>query len=309
GAPRALCHIMFQPRAAEESRAPSMAVMTRRRLLAGVAATLLALPARSYGQPRGAADDGFRLLPAGPLAAGNDPAGLAGYEGTSPGPVLRVRRGDEIKVRLINELTSDTSLHWHGVRVPNAMDGVPYLTQPPVAPRGSFDFRFVAPDAGTFWYRALAPEQPGLYGALVVEEAEPVQVDRDMVLVLANPAPRLRDSSAAPSRADPEPADDQAATVNGRPSLDVAVKANERVRLPVINASPTRLWSLRLNQPRANVMATEGQPADPSVARDSRAALGPGNRLDLFIDMALAPGAAASAYVAGERDEAPLIRF
>jgi FtsP/CotA-like multicopper oxidase with cupredoxin domain len=261
--------------------------MTRRRLLAGVAATLIMLPARSRGQPSGAAD-GFRLLRAGPLAARTDATGLFGYDGGSPGPVLRVKRGEEIKVRLINELTSDTSLHWHGVRVPNAMDGVPHLTQPPVPPRGSFDYRFTAPDAGTFWYHALAPEQTGLVGAFIVDEGEPVEVDRDVVLVLADhPAP----------------------TVNGATTLDVPVKGNERVRLRLVNASHNRPMSLRLDRHRATVMAIDGQPAEPFGARDSRVGLGPGNRLDLFVDMTLAPGATASAFIAQERGEVPLVRF
>jgi FtsP/CotA-like multicopper oxidase with cupredoxin domain len=266
------------------------AAITRRRLMAGVAATLLALPAATRAQAQGATrSSDFRLLRAGPLA-GSDAASVSasGYDGGSPGPVLRVKRGEEIRVRLINELTSDTTLHWHGVRVPNAMDGVPHLTQPPVPPRGSFDYRFTAPDAGTFWYHAPAPDQAGLVGAFIVDETEPVEVDRDVVLVLADrPVPR----------------------VNGATTLDVQVKANERVRLRLVNASHIRPMSLRLDRHRATVMAIDGQPAEPFGARDNRVGLGPGNRLDLFVDMALTPGATASAFIAQERGEVPLVRF
>ena len=70
----------------------------------------------------------------------------------SVGPTLRLRRGEELRVRLINDANAPTALHWHGVRVPNAMDGVPGLTQAPVMPGASFDYRFTPPDAGTFWY-------------------------------------------------------------------------------------------------------------------------------------------------------------
>ena len=59
---------------------------------------------------------------------------------------MRVRQGDEVKVRLVNDLSQPTTVHWHGVRLRNAMDGVPNLTQPPVAPGASFDYRFAAPD-------------------------------------------------------------------------------------------------------------------------------------------------------------------
>jgi len=287
-----------------------IAATTRRRLVAGIAATLIMLPARTRGQARSAADDnGFRLLRAGLVPVGSHAASLSGYDGASPGPVLRVKRGEEIRLRLINELSSDTSLHWHGVRVPNAMDGVPHLTQPPVPPRASFDYRFVAPDAGTFWYHAPASEPAGLHGALVVEEIVPVQVDRDVLLVLADP-PRPPGSSEPAAGSNRDLADEgRTPSVNGTPSLDVPVRANERLRLRLINASHIRPLSLRLDRHRATVMAIDGQPAEPFAARDNRVGLGPGNRLDLFVDMVLAPGATASAFVARESAEMPLVRF
>src|SRR5215475_15084442 len=176
-----------------------IALMTRRHLLAGMATTLAGLPARAQDQADRAEMQGeFRVL-----RARRADAGAAG-----PGPVLRVGRGQEVKIRLINELSEGTALHWHGVRVPNAMDGVPRLTQAPVAPGASFDYRFRAPDAGTFWYHLYPSGQtPGLYGTLIVDEAEPVVVDRDVALVL-----------------------------DGQPPLDIPVKANERVRLRLVNA-------------------------------------------------------------------------
>ncbi len=91
-----------------------------------------------------------------------------------PGPTLRVRRGDEVKVRVVNRLAQPTAVHWHGLRLDNRMDGVPHLTQAPIAPGASFDYRFTAPDAGTFWYHPHwhASEQlgRGLHGLLIVDE-------------------------------------------------------------------------------------------------------------------------------------------
>jgi FtsP/CotA-like multicopper oxidase with cupredoxin domain len=89
-----------------------------------------------------------------------------GFNGAVPGPVIRARRGDAIKVRLVNGLDEPTALHWHGVRVPNRMDGGVPLTGPPVTPGASVDYRFSVPDAGTFWYRAASRSQQesGLYG-------------------------------------------------------------------------------------------------------------------------------------------------
>ena len=89
-----------------------------------------------------------------------------------PGPLLRVKQGDEVKVRLVNDLAEATAVHWHGVRLRNAMDGAPPLTQPPVGPGQSFDYRFVAPDAGTFWYHPPERARPGFYGMLIVDEAD-----------------------------------------------------------------------------------------------------------------------------------------
>ena len=73
------------------------------------------------------------------------------YNGTQPGPEIRLRQGDRLRVRVQNRLAEDTTVHWHGIRLPNAMDGVPHLTQEPIAPGESFTYEFVCPDAGTYW--------------------------------------------------------------------------------------------------------------------------------------------------------------
>ena len=84
-----------------------------------------------------------------------------------------------------NKLGEDTTVHWHGIRLPNAMDGVPGLTQKPIRPGESFIYEFTPPDAGTFWYHPHADTLQqigrGLAGALIVEEREPVAVDRDLL--------------------------------------------------------------------------------------------------------------------------------
>ena len=156
----------------------------------GIAWTLL--PIRARLEPETGAD-GFRIVRARAGSAtlrgdGQASTPIWGYQGRVPGPTLRVKQGDEVRVRLVNELPEPTVVHWHGLRLPNAMDGVPHLTQRPIAPGSSFDYRFRAPDAGTFWYHShlYSSEQleRGLYGVLIVEEPIPVAVDRDLVLVL-----------------------------------------------------------------------------------------------------------------------------
>src|SRR3954469_3511442 len=178
-----------------------------------------------------AQSDGFQILRARPGIAPlrgpeRETTPIWGYSGVVPGPSLRIRRGEELKVRLHNELPADTAIHWHGVRVPNAFDGTP-LTQKPVPPNGSFDYRFAPPDAGTYWYRAAfrSEQNRALHGALIVDETEAVDVDRDVTLVLdAWPSTLLQ--PVAP-----------VFTINGLPALDIPVVANERIRLRLINAA------------------------------------------------------------------------
>src|SRR4051794_27240158 len=203
---------------------------------AGAAVACSGLPPGATAQP---AADGFRLLRARAL-----PSTGLGYDGVAPGPTLRVRRGDELRVRLVNDLTGPTSVHWHGLRLPNAMDGVPQLTQPAVAPGASFDYRFRPPDAGTFWYRpagnAAAQVGRGLRGALIVDELAPVAVDRDVMMLFED-----------------WPAADGIVTVNGAPSIELAVRPNERLRLRIIHAALARTLALRLERHAAMVMAID----------------------------------------------------
>ena len=250
-------------------------MLSRRHVLIGSGCAILSARARAETAP-----DGFIVLRATP----------AGYGGAVPGPVIRARRGDEVKVRLVNGLDEPTAIHWHGVRLPNAAD-----TQAPIAPGASVDHRFTVPDAGTFWYRAASRHQQehGLYGALIIEDTMPPLVDRDQLLVFA--ARRDRDG---PRRF----------TLNGSPALDIAARPNERLRLRFINASPSQVMNARIEGHRVIVMALDGEPAEPFTSRDSRIALGPGNRADVFIDATLAPGSVAP-ILFGLAGETPLARI
>jgi FtsP/CotA-like multicopper oxidase with cupredoxin domain len=284
-----------------------MARVTRRQFLATFGVAMVAMPARLAAQtPPAEPADGFRILraqPGTPRLRGVDqpPTEMWGYDGSVPGPVLRVKRGEEVRVRLINGLPEPTTLHWHGVRLPNAMDGVPPLTQAPVAPGASFDYRFVAPDAGTFWYRpnplAAGQLERGLAGALIVDEAEPVMTDRDVILLIDDW--RIGDEGA-PER--------DHLTAHAQPPFDVAVKANERIRLRLINASARGL-AVRFGPHAANVVAVDGQPAEPFMARDGLIGLAPGNRCDVMIDANLAPGTPAPILVEDGRNAAALARL
>jgi FtsP/CotA-like multicopper oxidase with cupredoxin domain len=95
------------------------------------------------------------------------------YNGTVPGPVLRYHQGDSVRVTLVNNLPEATTIHWHGIAVPNGMDGVPGISAPAVAPGSSFTYEFLAPAPGTYWYHPHADAAwqiaSGLYGVLIVD--------------------------------------------------------------------------------------------------------------------------------------------
>jgi FtsP/CotA-like multicopper oxidase with cupredoxin domain len=282
--------------------------LSRRHLLAAAGAGLAAnvLPILDF---RAHATDSFRVLRAGlgqVQLRGPDlpPTRIWGYDGAAPGPILRVRQGEELRVRLVNELEQPTLIHWHGLRLPNAMDGVPHLTQLPVGPGERFDYQFIAPDAGTFWYHShfRSSEQlgRGLYGPLIVEETVPIAVDQDILMVLDDwrlaDDGQIHESFGTPMDASHAGRLGQYLTVNGQASLDIAVRSNERLRLRLVNAANARVMQLRLDRHQATVMALDGQPTKPFVLRNTRLVLPPGGRADLFVDATL-DGAADAPFI------------
>jgi FtsP/CotA-like multicopper oxidase with cupredoxin domain len=220
------------------------------------------------------------------------------YNGRVPGPEIRVKQGGRIKVVVANRLVQDTTVHWHGVRVPIAMDGVSYLTQKPIAPEGRFVYEFDVPDAGTYWYhpheRGFEQIARGLYGALIVEERTPIKVDRDVTWVLddwrltsdaqiAGGFMNNRDMSHAGRIGN-------TVTVNGHVPDQFSVRAGERVRLRLINAANARNFGLEFEGHRPRIIALDGQPVVPHEPADGRIVLGSAMRADLIIDMENAPG-------------------
>ena len=113
------------------------------------------------------------------------------YNGSLPGPLLRARVGDRVIVHFKNSLPEPTTIHWHGLRIPAAMDGVPEHSQPSVLPGETFDYDFVLPDAGTYWYHphyaSAAQVGNGLYGPIIVDDpAEPAELGTETVLVFSD---------------------------------------------------------------------------------------------------------------------------
>ena len=224
------------------------------------------------------------------------------YSGSVPGPEIRLRQGDRVRVVIDNRLPEDTTTHWHGVRVPNAMDGAAYVTQPPIQPNDSFVYEFPVPDAGTYWYHphAHSAEQVGrgLMGAFIVEEREPLQVDRDVVWVLGDW--RLKqDLSIAGGFNSPMETSmagriGNTVTINGRVPDRFSVRSGERIRLRLINAAPARIFGLEFKDHSPLVIALDGQPIEPHTPAGGRVVLGPAMRTDLVLDMSGEPGRSAS---------------
>jgi FtsP/CotA-like multicopper oxidase with cupredoxin domain len=214
-----------------------------------------------------------------------------------PGPEIRLRQGERLRALVENGLDEETTIHWHGIRLPNTMDGVPHVTQPPIAPGETFVYEFDLLDAGTYWYhphqRGYEQLGRGLSGALIVEENEPLQVDRDVVWVLDDW--RLtRDASISP---DFGAGMDMAmagrigntVTVNGRVPETFAVRAGERIRLRLINAANARIFGLNFRGHEPQVVALDGHPVEPHPI-PGRLTLGPGGRADLIVDLVGEPG-------------------
>jgi FtsP/CotA-like multicopper oxidase with cupredoxin domain len=123
----------------------------------------------------------------GPVDLGGVAVRTWSYRGEVPGPEIRVRKGDTVQAALANRLPDPTTVHWHGIAVRNDMDGVPVVTQAPVAAGRDFTYRFTAADPGTYWYHPHAGVQldRGLYGPLIVEDpAEPGAYDHEWTVVL-----------------------------------------------------------------------------------------------------------------------------
>jgi FtsP/CotA-like multicopper oxidase with cupredoxin domain len=188
-------------------------------------------------------------------------------------------------------------VHWHGIRLPNAMDGVPHLTQPPIAANGGrFVYEFELSDAGTFWYHPHlgSAEQVarGLYGALVVEEREPPRVERDIVWVLSDwrldRQARLVENFGNPMDASHAGRIGNTVTVNGAIRETFSVRAGERIRLRLVNASNARIYGLSFEGHDPVAIALDGQPVAPHGA--GRVVLGPGMRADVILDCRAAPG-------------------
>ncbi|MDY0874378.1 multicopper oxidase family protein [Dongia rigui] len=216
------------------------------------------------------------------------PTDILGY---SDGPtIIRLQQGEWLEAAFTNRLHEHSTIHWHGIRLPNAMDGVPYLTQAPVMPGESFTYRFQPPDTGTFFFHphCSTVEQlgHGLAGILIVEGDEVRPHDHDLVCVYRDwridkdgkYQPLMTDAGASKAGTFGDHR-----TINDQVQPVFKVPAGGDVRVRFLNVDMSRVVDLGIVGADAWVIATDGNPLPPQKLKSWR--LGPAMRADLTLRM------------------------
>lgn len=273
-----------------------MSFLNRRQFLAATAGSLAAtqFPRLSLAQTAPRQFD----LTAGkaqlPLYPEGGASALWTYNGSLPGPEIRAVKGERIRVNFRNELDEPTSIHWHGIRIANPMDGVAGLTQKAVAPGENFTYEFDLPDAGTYWYHAHNKSWNqvgrGLYGPLIIDEVQkPFDPAHDITLVIDDwrlIEPGVLDEDSFGSLMDWSHGGRLGnwVTVNGKAMPKFTLSTGEAYRLRLINAANARVFELDPNRFGAKIIALDGQ-ALPEAQTLTYAPfmLGPAQRADLLV--------------------------
>jgi FtsP/CotA-like multicopper oxidase with cupredoxin domain len=243
---------------------------------------------------------------------------VMGYNGQLPGPTIRVKEGETLRVKVVNRLGAvPTSTHWHGMHQPGTyqMDGVPEISRPPIPPGGEFTYEFKATPAGTHWYHSHVGVQysNGLFGPLIVEEREPIaRYDREEILLISDwflqPSEALladvlmgafmmmpdkggmKDGKGMKGKRDVSDVPFQSVLINGKgrapgdaksPLAVVEVKKGETVRLRLINGSSTYAFRFQVDRHPLTVLATDGAPVQPVVVDNLMLAVG--ERYDVLL--------------------------
>jgi len=215
-------------------------------------------------------------------------------------PVVRMKKGVPFAAQLVNGIDDPTTIHWHGIRVPNKMDGVPFLVQPYVYTGDHFDYQFTPPDAGTFWYHphcnTLTQMGHGLTGLIVVENPNDPQFDSEEVINLRDW--RLGDDGQFIDPFRPRDASRTGTygtvrTANWLDQPQYDAPAGGLVRLRAAITDVTRIYAFSVEGAEATVIAIDGNPVPQRFAPEALQ-LGPGQRLELAIRMPDDEGAIVS---------------
>ena len=254
-----------------------------------------------------------------PLIPGTTTPGL-GFNGQYPVTPIKAKQGQQLTIRVINKLNPPTTVHWHGIRLPIAMDGVPFLSQKPIMPGETFVYQFTPPDAGTFWFHphVNSVEQlgRGLVGLLIVEEADsdsfsPAQYAADIPLMLKNwhlnkdgsfkPLMKLRNAARMGTSGRHQ-------TVNGIAKPVIEVPANGWVRLRFANVDNTLVYRLKIKDHPAYIISIDANPLDQPRPLDSYS-IGVGMRVDIAIKTPQAGSEIVIETLIGKRKHQELLRL
>ncbi len=286
-------------------------MITRRAAIAGLATTIICSPRGGHAQApqepvRGLEGNGLapawtaKVAPTRLRPDASKDAEVWAFNGELA-PVLRIKHGSELRLRLDNQTDKALSLHFHGVRAANAMDGVGGLTQEPVRPGQGFEYRLTPPDAGTSIIRpaviggSAEPLERGLSALLIVEGPNPPQVDHDVALMIDDWSLN-EDGSLAPfdgaSGANPAGRLGNWLSVNGKTTPHrVEAPQGGRVRLRLANVCNARTMRLRFDGLKPYVIGIDGQPTDTFEPLKASLPFPPGTRYDLLVDLPAEAGA------------------
>ncbi|MEX0277570.1 MAG: multicopper oxidase family protein [Ruegeria sp.] len=267
--------------------------MNRREFLLGSTATAGALGLGGMELVAGAQE--LTIQPASFVLRDQVTHGMVSLSPDAPPPVLYGRQGEAMRLQVRNTLPDYTAMHWHGLRIPNKMDGVPYLTQMPIGEGEVYDYAFTPPDAGTYWYHphCMTMEQMahGLTGVMVIAEPEDPGFDSEQVINLRDF--RLDENGAflpayTPRGAARAGTFGNVHTANWLKTPVYDHGAGHLVRLRVVNTDTTRIYRLHLMGGDAKIIAWDGHPVEvevPIPTADAPMLVGPGQRVDFAVAM------------------------
>ena len=227
--------------------------------------------------------------------------GLVSSRPDGPPPVLRLRQGESFTAGVTNRLSDYTTIHWHGLRIPNRMDGVPYLTQIPIAGGERFEYRFASPDAGTFWYHphCMTMDQMalGMTGILIVEEPEDPGFDAEIPLNFKDfrlgGDGQFIDLWTARGAARGGTFG-TVMTTNWLVEPDYEAPAGGLVRVRMAATDTTRIYRLFVPRAEGRIIALDGHPLPEPIAipqtEEGALIVGPGQRADFALRMPSSDG-------------------
>ena len=284
--------------------------LNRRELMAGLGAAALgpAIPPMAVAQGRPSLT---LQAKAGAIALrpGQPETPIWSLGGPAADRSISFRRGDAVEVILLNDLPVPTVLNWRGIDGVLAAEAL--AAQTPLAPGARQTVTLPLRHAGTLMcdLRLLGDGQarPSPARALIVGESEPVPVDRDEVFLIEDW--RLRpDGTAIAPGIDPKDTT-PVTTINGLTTLDIPARANERLRFRFLNGCQRSVIAVKIEGHEVRVMAIDGQPAEPFLARNGAVVLAPGTRVDMFIDVTAPAGSTSSILLHDGKEARPIARL